>query len=157
LATFSGAWQVYDQAARRTETERTVMAALAEAETLNSEGWKQIDDPDRWRATVLQAQSALQRAEGLLATGVATDELAGRVHAVRAVVDEAARASTLRSELDRIRLEEAGRMKQGRYFDLAAAAPLYGAAFRAYGIEPSAASAEMVQASPLREILLTAL
>jgi serine/threonine protein kinase/tetratricopeptide (TPR) repeat protein len=156
VTTISVSWQLRNWAMRRGETERTVMAALAQAETFNAEGWKQIDDPDAWRATVRLAQSAVDRAEGLVATGVATDELMLQVRMARAAIDATASANALHSELDRIRLEESASYQRG-FFRFANAAPLYAAAFRTYGIEPGAAAAESVRSSPLREVLTTAL
>jgi tetratricopeptide (TPR) repeat protein/serine/threonine protein kinase len=155
-------WVLRDRGARRAETEREVTVALAEAEALDAQGWKQIDDPDRWQATVGLARSAVQRAEGLLATGVATGELADRVRATRGTVEEAARASSLRAELDRIRLEQASAVKESHkesHFDQEATAPLYAAALRDYGIDPASPeeAAARVRSSPLREALLAAL
>jgi hypothetical protein len=111
-------WHEHTQAVRQAETEREVEVALAEAHTFNTQGWEQKDDPDRWQGTVGLERSAVQRAEGFLATGLATEELTERVRAARAAVEEAARASRLRAELDRIRLEKAVTVKKGNNFDL---------------------------------------
>jgi hypothetical protein len=156
LALGAGSWIAWHQR-MQSRTEREVDVALAEANTFNAQGWEQKDDPDRWQATVGLESSAVQRAEGFLATGVATEELADRVRAARAAAEEAARASRLRAELDRIRLEQAAIKGQG--FDFRSALPLYATALREYGIDPTApeAAAERVRSSPLREVLLAAL
>lgn len=149
-----------DLSQRRAATERGVCAALVEAETMTAQGWKEIDDPDRWQATVGLAQAALSRAEELLSAGVADGELAARVREVRTAVDEAARANRLCLELDRIRLETATAVdvKNSR-FEREAAVPLYEAAFRQYGIDPASAEAAAAQlrTSPLRRLLVGAL
>src|SRR5262249_24198688 len=104
---------------RLAETDRTVAAALAQAETLVAEGDKQTRHPERWLATALLAQAALNKAEELMATGVATKELAARVEQVRAAVDMAVTDSRLLVQLDRIRLEQAAVNAKENRFDLA--------------------------------------
>src|SRR5262249_24517760 len=87
---FGAVWYQQKQAAqaqaraeRQVETERGVTAALTQAETLLAEGDKQIGDAVRWQGTVERAELAVQRAEEVLTTGEATEELAGRVRQVR--------------------------------------------------------------------------
>ena len=65
-----------DRAARQRSTERGLLEALAQTETYLGEGEKQMDNPIRWKLTVALAEGAARRAEGLLATGEATAELA---------------------------------------------------------------------------------
>jgi serine/threonine protein kinase/Tfp pilus assembly protein PilF len=151
------AWMVRDRAMRQSQTEREVALALTEAETLNAQGWKQMDDPDRWQTTVVLAKSAVQRAEGLLATGMATEEQVDRVRNVRVAIEAAGRDSRLRAELDRIRLETA--VVKGLHFDSEKGALLYAAALNEYGInlESPEAGAARVRSSPLRAALLAAL
>jgi tetratricopeptide (TPR) repeat protein/serine/threonine protein kinase len=151
-------WVARDRAARQREAERAVTAALAQAETLLAEGYKQADHPERWLATARLAQAALEKAEGLLAAGAGTDELTTQVRQVRAAVEAAVTDSRLLLELDRIRLEAAAVVKDGRY-DKARAAPLYAKALGDYGVEVAApeAAAARVRASRLREALLAAL
>jgi tetratricopeptide (TPR) repeat protein len=151
-------WRQRGQAARRRQTEREVAEALAEALALNRQGWEQMDDPDRWQATAGLARSAVRRAQRLLATGVATDDLADRVRAAGVAAEEGARASALRAELDRIRLGQAAAVKEG-HFHREAAVPLYAKALGGYGIDPASpeAAAERVRSSALRRALLSAL
>ncbi|HKB36307.1 MAG TPA: serine/threonine-protein kinase, partial [Gemmataceae bacterium] len=142
---------------RLAETERTVTAALAQAETLLAEGDKQIDHPERWLATARLALAALEKAEELLATGAATEELTDRVRQVRVAVEAALTDSHLLRELDHFRLGQAA-VKEG-YFVTARAAPLYAKALEDYGVDVAApeAAAARVRDSRLREALLTAL
>jgi cytochrome c-type biogenesis protein CcmH/NrfG len=83
-------------------TERDVGAALKEAQVLREEGWKQADDPDRWALTLAAARSSVRRAEGLLAAGEPTDELAARVAAAAAELGRDERDRVLLAELDRV-------------------------------------------------------
>jgi serine/threonine protein kinase/Flp pilus assembly protein TadD len=161
----AGAWGYQQERAaqadartvRQRETERKVTMALAQAKTFLDEGDKQIDHPERWLATARLALAALEKAEELLATGAATEELTGRVRQLRAAVDVAVTDSRLLIELDRIRLEKAA--LKDKYFYSARAAPLYAKALGDYGIDLAApeAAAARVRASRLREKLLTAL
>src|SRR5579864_4279203 len=148
-----------DLAARQAETERAVTAALAQTETLLEEGDKQIDHPEHWRGTARLAQSAMEKAEELLAAGVATEELASKVQQVRAAVDVALTDSRLLVELDRIRLEQAAVNINDSNFDSGRAAPLYAKLLREYGIDLAApeAAAVRVRDSRLREAILSAL
>jgi serine/threonine-protein kinase len=153
----SAVWFERQKAVRQAETEWRVTAALAQAETLLDEADKETDHPQRWQATARLAQSALQKAEELLAAGSGTEELAGRVEQVRAAVEAAVDDSRLLVELNRIRLEQAT-VKDG-HFDNAAAVPLYAELFAKYGIDvarPESAAAR-VRNSRLREALLSAL
>jgi serine/threonine protein kinase/tetratricopeptide (TPR) repeat protein len=154
----SAVWLTRQKAVRQAETERAVTAALAQADTLVTEGDKQIEQPERWQATARLAESALERAEQLLAAGVATEALAARVRQVRATVEAAVTDSRLLVELERIRLEQAAAVKDGR-FDRQRAAPLYANALGDYGIDlgrPEAAAGR-VRDSRLRQALLAAL
>jgi tetratricopeptide (TPR) repeat protein len=105
-------WVLRDRAGRQAETERGVTAALAEAADYLAEGDKQIDDPRRWQATIRLAQSAVERAEKLLAAGEATAELTARVQQLREEVEAAATDCRLRAELDALRVE--GEVLAGR-------------------------------------------
>jgi tetratricopeptide (TPR) repeat protein len=155
----SGVWFAQQRAARLAETERTVTKALAQAEVHLQEGDKQMEQPERWQATARQAQLALEKAEELLATGVATEELAARVRQIRAEVDAAVTDSRLLVRLDSIRLEQAAVNVKEDLFDLARAAPLFAEVLGNYGVNPAVpeAAAARVRDSRLREALLGAL
>jgi tetratricopeptide (TPR) repeat protein len=150
-------WVLRDRAARQAETERGVTAALAEATNYLTEGDKQINDPERWIATVRLAQSAVERAEKLLAAGEATAELAERVRQGRADVDAAEEDSRVCAELGRIRLD-AAMSSQGR-FEERQAILRYAQVLRGYGVDPAfpQEAAARVQRSRLRDVLLAAL
>jgi serine/threonine protein kinase/Flp pilus assembly protein TadD len=156
-------WYQRDQAAReaarlqrQADTKRDVTAALARADTFLQESWKQTDYPERWQVTLGLAESAVQSAEGLLAAGESTEELTEPVQAMRAAVDEAARDSRLRGEIDRIRLEMT--LRGGKSYDFAKGAKQYGAALRAHGIDESKPeqAARRIRSSHLRKVLLAA-
>jgi serine/threonine protein kinase/tetratricopeptide (TPR) repeat protein len=150
-------WTMHQQTLRRTETARAVPAALAQVETLLSEGDKQMDNPSRWLATVGLAESAVQRAEGLLALGEATGDLTLEVRRIREAVDAARTESRVLAELERIELETTA-VKDG-HFDQPRAAPRYAAVLRDYGVDPATPeeAAARLRRSRLREALLAAL
>jgi tetratricopeptide (TPR) repeat protein/tRNA A-37 threonylcarbamoyl transferase component Bud32 len=178
----AGAWgyqheraaQAGARAVRQRETERGVTAALAKAEAFLAEGDRQLDYPARWQATLVLAESAIQRAEGLTASGEPTEELALQVRQVRKAVDAALRDCRVLAELDRIHLEkyalkkgspfDRGRRLRSRGvvlldFDRARAARQYAAVLGSYGVNPAAPeeAAARVRGSRLREALLAAL
>jgi serine/threonine protein kinase/Tfp pilus assembly protein PilF len=142
---------------RLMETERGVTAALVQAETLREEGDKLIDHPERWQATARLALAAVEKAEELLATGVATASLMRRVEKARATVEAAMADSGLLIELNRIRLEQAT-AKRGR-FGVDASASSYAKALGDYGVglEAPESAGERIRSSRLRESLLAAL
>jgi serine/threonine protein kinase/tetratricopeptide (TPR) repeat protein len=142
---------------RLVETEQGVTAALVQAETLVAEGDQLTDHPQRWQATARLAQAALQKADELLAAGVASRDIARRVETDRAAVEATIRDSGLLVELDRIRLEKATVREGG--FDSAHAAPLYAKAMADYGIDLAVAkiAGARIRDSRLREPLLAAL
>jgi serine/threonine protein kinase/tetratricopeptide (TPR) repeat protein len=154
----SAVWYASQRAARQADTERVVTAALAKAQTLVSEGDKEIDHPERWLATALLAQSAVENAEEVLAAGVATEALSAQVRQMRAAVDAAVTDSRLLVRLDRVRLEQAAAIKDNR-FDSARAALLYAELLGSYGFNPAEPerAAARVRDSRLREALLSAL
>lgn len=145
-------------AARRVETERAVTAALAQALTLLDEGDKQIEEPERWRATMQQAVLTLEKAEELLAAGEGTEELVGRVRQVRSAVDVNVKLSQLFVDLNQVRLEDAANSKDG-VLDRERSAQMRATVFSAYGLDlakPDVAVA-MVQSKRLRVMLFEAL
>jgi serine/threonine protein kinase/Tfp pilus assembly protein PilF len=151
------AWQLHELGLRRTETERVVSAALAQAKTYLEEGDKQRDYPERWHTTVGLAEAVTQRAEELLTAGAGTAELSVRVHQVREAVDAAQTHCRLLVELDSIHLEQAGIL--GGRFDIRRSARRYAAVLRDYGVDPSApeVAAPRIRESRLRELLAAAL
>ncbi len=142
---------------RLTQTERGVTAALVQVETLLKEGDKLIDQPERWQATARVALAAQEKAEALLAAGVATEPLTTRVENDRAAVEAAVADSALLIELERIRLEQAT-ITQGR-FSVSESALSYAKVLAGYGVDITApeSTAKRIRGSRLREALLTAL
>jgi serine/threonine protein kinase/tetratricopeptide (TPR) repeat protein len=158
----SGIWFERQRATRLAETERGVTAALAKAMIYLDEGDDQIDEPERWHATVRLAESAVEAADELMATGETTPELRDRVEEVRARLEQAATDSSLRAELDQIRLEVSlmkGVDREGFYDQQGTLAPRYAALLRSYGIDPAEPeeTAARVRGSRLRDALLAAL
>jgi serine/threonine protein kinase/Tfp pilus assembly protein PilF len=153
----SAAWFARQKAVRQVETQQAVTTALAQAGTLLAEGEKQIDQPERWQATTRLARAALEKAQELLAAGVATPELAANVEEMRAAVEADVTESRLLVELDRIRLEQAA-VKEG-HFDETRTAALYATLLEGYGVKINAPeiAAERVRSSALREALVWAL
>jgi serine/threonine-protein kinase len=144
------------EAARRAETERDVTAALREATALTEQGWKQMDDPQRWRETMEVARSAVERAEQLLARPGATEELVHQVRVARGAVDEAGRDCRFCCEVERIRLQEDvesdGPRRQSDAWKR------YAAALKEWGVGAwDEREAERLRASRVREALLVAL
>jgi hypothetical protein len=57
----SAVWFAQQRAVRLADTDRTVTAALTQAEILLQEGDKQMDHPERWQATARLALAAVER------------------------------------------------------------------------------------------------
>jgi serine/threonine protein kinase/Tfp pilus assembly protein PilF len=142
---------------RLAQTEQAVTAALAQAETHLDAGDRLIDQPERWQATARLAQAALEKAEELLAAGVATAALRERAERDRAAVEAALVDSGLLLELNRIRLELAT-TRRGRH-PVAACAVSYARALGSYGVGPEAAESagERIRGSRLRMWLVAAM
>src|SRR5579884_2081406 len=157
--TGSAVWTAQQRAVRLAETERTVTAALAQAEVLLEEGDKQTENPERWLATVRLAQTALANAEKLLATTTPTQELAEHLQQVRAAVDAALTDSQLVIELDRIRTATAFLNYQSEKSNEIWLGELYEKALAGYGIDLAApeAAAARVRGSRIRDVLVAAL
>jgi serine/threonine protein kinase/Tfp pilus assembly protein PilF len=143
---------------RLAETDRGVTAALVQVETLVEEGDKLIDHPERWQATARLAQAALEKADALLASGVATASLRERAETDRAAVDSAIAQSQLSITLNSIRLEK-HTVRDGRKNDLKNTAASYAKAFANYGVdlaEPASVAAR-IRGSRCRDALVGAL
>lgn len=74
---------------RSEDTTREVSASIQEADTLLAQAGRMADEPIRWEATVAAAADAIKRADGVLSSGIATDELRNRVAAARNRVSQA--------------------------------------------------------------------
>jgi tetratricopeptide (TPR) repeat protein/serine/threonine protein kinase len=158
LGAAAAAWWQHERSTRLAETERAVKAALTQAETLLEEGDKQTEQPERWRATARLAQEAVERGRELLAAGGGTNELAAEVDRVGSAATAAAADSGLLVEVERIRMEGAAAVKDGK-FDVAQVAPRYAELLRGYGVDPAEPdeAATRVRASRVRAALVAAL
>jgi serine/threonine-protein kinase len=161
----AGGWYLQEQARRQTEmalqrtkAESEAAAALREAGTyLDGEEEQARRDPERWQAQMSLAEAAVHRAEMAIASAEVSQNLRESVVQMRTTVDAKRRDSTLRVELDRIRLNKA-LVREG-YFDYGAAVPGYRGALSGYGVvlgDPQSAGA-VVRGSILRSELLAAL
>jgi serine/threonine protein kinase/tetratricopeptide (TPR) repeat protein len=157
LGAVAAAWSQLERSLRQAETERAVKAALTQVETLLSEGDKQAEQPERWRATARLAQEAVERARGLLAAGGGTSELAAEVDRVRSAAAAAAADSGVLVGVERIRLEKAV-VKDG-HFDATRLPPRYAELLRGYGVDLAAPeeAAARVRDSRVRAALVAAL
>jgi serine/threonine-protein kinase len=137
-----GAWwrdrvradEAAELARRRVDTERDVTAAVREADTLMAQASRLADDPVRWEGAVAAAGDAVRRAEGVLAAGVATDELRDETAGARRRVERADRDRRLIARLDDIAFRFLEKENLGR--PRADYASAYAAAFRDYGLDP---------------------
>jgi serine/threonine-protein kinase len=151
--------QAAETARQIDQTDRDVSVALQEAATLRAEGRRHTNRLAKWLAALTDADSALRRAEGFLAKGIATDELRQRLRTARADWQADDKDRRMVERLDNIHLD------MYLNFDEQAGLPLvdarYARAFREYGIdvdklEPKAAAA-LIQARPIRSHLAGAL
>jgi serine/threonine protein kinase/Flp pilus assembly protein TadD len=122
-------------ARRQADTERDVTAAVREADTLLAQATRLADDPVRWEAAVTAARDAVRRAEGVLAAGVATDELRDEVTDARLRVEQADRDRRLIARLDDIAFQFLERENLTR--PRVEYASAYAESFREYGLDPN--------------------
>lgn len=168
--------------ARQVAIERDVELALREARALREEGWRQADDPVRWKTTIAAAHSTLGRAGDRLSEGP-TDDLRVRVEAapsgVAALERYAAATDDLRSrvisttadlaqdERDRQLIAELNRIADSneiRYFFnfplTTDTSSRFATAFRRYGIDllavPTDAAVKWLKEHRLRGRLVIA-
>jgi eukaryotic-like serine/threonine-protein kinase len=140
-------WVLWDQSARRVETERAVSVALARTEQLRDQAAAMPGATSAQADAALvvwqQAADTLAQGEAALSTGVADDGLRRRVAAMRAQVErgrqqtEQVRTRVRRKEklfhdLDEARM--ASSVWVGNAFDHAGASAKYAAAFAAHDL-----------------------
>jgi tetratricopeptide (TPR) repeat protein len=116
-------WQAHELASRRERTEQVVNEALKE-----STAWQE-------RGRLLEALSAARRAEGLVASGTATEALRQRVRARVADLE-------LLETLENVRLEMAA--IKDDHFDYERVDARYAATFRDFGLEVETVPVEEV-------------
>jgi tetratricopeptide (TPR) repeat protein len=142
-------------------TERDVTGALEEAMAFAKQAAGLHDDPTKWEAAIVEALSAVKRADGVLNSGVDdTGELRAQVDALRAELDAAERDRLMIARLEAARFQLAAAGHENGY-DYAGAVALYAAAFRkddedwdALGADETAAR---INQRAIREELLAAL
>jgi serine/threonine-protein kinase len=178
LLAAGGAWWYQrveaDRAERQARTEREVTQAVGEAKALSEQARGLGTSPDEREKTLGLALSAAKRAQGLLGAGEVggrispglrdqvqelNAELAEQAGRARRAAERAAKDRRMRTELERIRLEQT--VSRAGEFDKQAALPLYAAVFREYGIDveslPEGKAAAAIAASAIKEELLAAL
>ncbi len=152
--------QAAEHARKAAATERDVTAALEDATAFGKQATGLHDDPAKWEAALVEALSAVKRAEGVLNSGVDdTGQLRPRVDAARAELESADRDRRMVARLEEARFQEAAAGQNG--FDAAGAVSLYAAAFRQDdkgwdSLETDEAAAHINQRA-IREDLLAAL
>jgi tetratricopeptide (TPR) repeat protein len=155
-----GAWWLQHQkAVRAAATERDVTAALREARTLGDQARTLHGSPGPWEAALASALSAVKRAEALLDSGEANDDLRQRVATLKADLEQAESQRLLLAELEDIRMKRIT-IRNSRPVK-GILGPLYHDAFRRHGIDvlalTPAEAADRLRPCPLPETLLTAL
>jgi serine/threonine-protein kinase len=142
------------------ETEEGVESALQEALKLRDEARLRTHDPAQWYAKLAAALSAMERAERLLASGIATDELEERVGILRAELDADDQDRRLVDRLDVIRLKKSDMQLNGQ-FEFGRAASDYAKAFRDHGMDldtmPAEKIAERIRKSAAKDLLVATL
>src|SRR5262249_27709169 len=143
-------WIEHDRQARRAETTTAVSLALGKAEQLRdaaravpltdvAEGEKALP---LWK----QALAEAEKAEGILAAGLADEETARRVNALlrelQTASAQAQKDTRMLAALDRAALG-AGTLREGQ-FDYRSAAATYAQAFTDYGLDARSAPPEEV-------------
>jgi serine/threonine-protein kinase len=153
LAVAGGVWYQQERAGRdaeralkRAEVEGDVAAAVREAAALRQRLDTRRDDAGRMQL-LLEASSALQRAEGALAAskGLAPTELAAQVDAERRRLDQALKGQRFLAELQEIRAWRGDEVTGGNQ-DFPGADRRYIAAFKAYGLDVDGEAAPQIAA-----------
>jgi tetratricopeptide (TPR) repeat protein/serine/threonine protein kinase len=139
-------WIVRDLAVRRTATERDVGQAVQDAIRLRDEGRLLAGDPARWETKLSAAFAAVERAEGVLASGVSTPALHEQVKAARGALDEDNRLCRFLADLADLRSQK------GDDWDPTNVAADYARSFREHGIDiemlPAAEAAALIGICP---------
>ncbi len=168
-------WYQQDRAARAAEdarlaaeharkaanTERDVTAALEEATAFAKQAKGLHDDPARWEAALVEARSAVMRADGVLNNGEDdTGELRSRVDAQRAELEAADRDRRMIARLEEARFQRTAAGMEGGW-DNAGAITLYAVAFHDDDLDPAwlepAEAAARINRRAIRDDLLAAL
>ncbi|HVS39710.1 MAG TPA: serine/threonine-protein kinase, partial [Gemmataceae bacterium] len=167
-ATAGAVWYQQDRAGRALEhalkavgTEHDVTGALEEAKAFIKQAAGFHDDPTKWEAALVEARSAVMRADGVLNTGVDdTGQLRRRVDAVLAEMEAAERDRRMIARLEDARFQAAAAGNENG-FDKSGAIALYAAAFRLDDKEwdslGAGEAAARINRRAIREELLAAL
>jgi serine/threonine-protein kinase len=146
-----------ERAEQRGRLEREAREALGEAKVLGKQAHKQSGNPVAWEKTLGLALSAAKRAQGLLESGEAGDELRQEVASVRRQLDEAERERRLSADVDAVFL----RLADNKGLATPGAAARFREAFGRHGIDvlalPPAEVARRLRGCAQGERLLTAL
>ena len=142
-------WQDKQATAKRIEvanrearTAATVTAALEDARSRIEEAWKLTDEPGRLRPATDLALGAVRRAEGFAAAGEPTPDLRQELAAVRQSADDLERHTRLIVVVEQIICEK-DEMRYGPAA-LGSSHRRFTEAFRAFGLDPTAGSADEV-------------
>jgi serine/threonine-protein kinase len=151
--------QLAESQRQASETKSGVEAALQEAARLRAIGHQQTSDPVRWAGTLAVARSAVQRADGVLASGAATDELRQQLRAARAALDEDEKDRRMVERLEDVIVDlQTGNFGQVNHRRTDAQ---FAQAFREYGIDvdrlAAQDAADRLRARPIRRELAVAI
>src|SRR5262249_46689214 len=125
--------QAAETARQIDRTDSDVSVALQEAATLRAEGRQHTNRLAKWSEALKDADSALRRAERLLASGIATDQLRQRVQAARADWQADDKDRRMVELLDNIHLDMY--LDHDKQHGLQQVDSRYAKAFRDYGID----------------------
>jgi tetratricopeptide (TPR) repeat protein len=141
----------------RAERNRLVHAELEQVASLREQAREA--SPERRRSLAAEALAAAQRADGLLAQGVADEALGQRVRQLVADLREEERDRQMLTKLEEARL--ARTMLKGDFLDQDASDKAYAQAFRWYGVDVEqldlTEAANRLRARPIRVELAAAL
>jgi tetratricopeptide (TPR) repeat protein len=149
-----------EHARKAANTERDVTTALEEAAVFGKQAAGLHADPAKWEAALVEALSAVKRADGVLNSGEGGEDLRARVDALRAELEAADKDRRMIARLEEASFHEATAVKENG-FDNAGAAALYAEAFREDGLDLTSLEAEQaadrINRRAIREELLAAL
>jgi serine/threonine protein kinase/tetratricopeptide (TPR) repeat protein len=144
-------WSAQQRASQRAEMERTVGAAVAQAQALLEEGNTLTNEPHRWQTTLRLAKRAIERAEALVGARATPQGLIAPVRQVQAAMDQASKEAQLLVDLEQAQtLMDIGRSDS---LDYDSGHHAYAQALGRFGLdvlaeEPGAVAAAIRRARP---------
>jgi tetratricopeptide (TPR) repeat protein len=138
----SALWTARQRDAQRAETERAVMSAVTQTETLLAEGDKVSENPQRWQAVLQLAQRSLERGERLVAANEVSAGLLEHIRRARTSLDRARKDARFMAALEQAAvLPYVG---LGKTFGYEAAHLAYAQALREHGLDTQGGEPEAI-------------